>query len=559
MTANENNFQREYSANILEIFGTTSRFVRWQAAIVGAVMLGAFLFVFFLSSQQRETESAAVASEARNTDVVELLSNLKDAEAGQRGYLLTGDPVYLQPYNHALVALPGLFDHLRGTLSADPERVARFEHIEALSKTRLKILRDGIALYDSQGQAAATAFLRGAGGRATMDEIRREVEALRTSEDAARSVIERRLKLLQTTFNLAAAAVVVGSLILFAMMLRTTGRRAELAETERLRQSLLLKSIIETSSDAIYAKDLAGRYTQMNGATARMMGERALVGLRDNEIYPDGRWEAIVENDRLAIDSPGGLTFEETSSDPISGAARMFLTSKTPLRDEHGVVIGVVGMSKDISERKRAEELQQLLLNELNHRVKNTLAVLHAIVLQTFRDADPATHKVFEGRLTALSDAHNILTLSKWKGAPMAAVVDAAVSAQCGGDQALCRRGGPDLDLSPQVALALTMTLHELCTNAIKHGALSQVGGTIALRWALEGDGAEERLVIDWRERGGPTVAEPARIGFGTKMIQRGLAADPKSSVVIAYRKAGLTCAMTLARFRATAEEKLVA
>lgn len=522
-------------------------------------MLGAFLFVFFLSLQQRETESAAAASEARITDVAVLLSTLKDAETGQRGYLLTGDRAYLQPYTHAVKALPEMFAHLSGTLSADTTRMMRFRQVETLARTRLKALKQGIALHDSQGQAAAVAYMRASGGRAAMNEIRDEVEVLRTSENAVRAVIERRLELLQTTFNLAAAAVVIGALMLFAVLLRATGRRADVAESERLRQSLLLKSIIETSTDAIYAKDLAGRYTQMNGATARMMGERALVGLCDNEIYPDGRWEAIVENDRLAIDSPGGLTFEETSSDPISGAARMFLTSKTPLRDEAGVVIGVVGMSKDISERKRAEELQQLLLNELNHRVKNTLAVLHAIVLQTFRDADPATHKVFEGRLTALSDAHNILTLSKWKGAPMAAVVNAAVSGQCGADQALCRRGGPDLDLSPQVALALSMTLHELCTNAIKHGALSQAGGTIALRWALEGDGAEERLVIDWRERGGPTVADPPRIGFGTKMIQRGLAADPKSSVVIAYRKAGLTCAMSLARFRATAEEKLVA
>lgn len=522
-------------------------------------MLGAFLYVFILSSQQRETENAAAASEARITDVVELLSNLKDAETGQRGYLLTGNPAYLQPYNQALAALPGLFAHLRGTMSADPVRVARFRHIEALSKTKLESLKAGLALYDSRGPAAAAAYLSASDTNATLDAIRLEVDALRTSEIAARTVIERRLTVLQTTFNLAAVAVVIGSLVLFAMMLRATGRRAELAETERLRQSLLLKSIIETSTDAIYAKDLAGRYTQMNGATVRMMGERARVGLRDNEIYPDGRWEAIVENDRLAIESPDGLTFEETSRDPISGAALMFLTSKTPLRDEDGDVIGVVGMSKDISERKRAEDLQQLLLNELNHRVKNTLAVLHAIVQQTFRGADPKSHEAFEGRLTALSEAHNILTLSKWVGAPMGAVVEAAVSAQCGADQALCRRLGPDLDLSPQVALALTMTLHELCTNAIKHGSLSRAGGTIELAWALRDSDGEERLYIDWRESGGPEIGRPVRIGFGTKLIQRSLAADPKGSIVIDYPPGGLACAMTLTRFRATAEEMRVA
>ena len=533
--------------------------MRWQAAILGAVMLGAFLYVFVLSLQQRETENAAAASEARITDVVELLSNLKDAETGQRGYLLTGDPLYLQPYNQALVALPGLFAHLRGTLSADPLRVARFEHIESLSRRRLSALKTGIGLYDREGREAAIAYLEGSNGKQTMDEIRREVAALRVSEITARGLIEARLQRLQATFNFAAVSVVVGSLILFAMMLRATGRRVEVAETERLRQSLLLKSIIETSTDAIYAKDLAGRYTQMNGATVRMMGERARVGLRDDEIYPDGRWEAIVENDRLAIGSPDGLTFEETSRDPVSGAALMFLTSKTPLRDEDGDVIGVVGMSKDISERKRAEELQQLLLNELNHRVKNTLAVLHAIVQQTFRGADSRSHAAFEGRLTALSEAHNILTLSKWVGAPMGAVVEAAVSAQCGADQILCRRKGPELDLSPQVALGLTMTLHELCTNAIKYGSLSLPGGTIDLSWALRDSDGEERLYIDWRESGGPEIDRPDRIGFGTKLIQRSLAADPKGSIVIEYPPGGLACAMTLTRFRATAEEMRVA
>ena len=522
-------------------------------------MLGAFICLFVVSSQQREAENAAAASEARITDVVEWLSNLKDAETGQRGYLLTGEPIYLNHYKHALTALPGLLDNLHATLSADPARLRLLESIEGLARKRLAILKTTMGINDSQGQAAAIAHLRTAGGKATMDEIRREVAALRASEVIVGAAIEQRQRQLQTTFNLAAAALVVASLMLFAVLLRATGRRADVAESERLRQSLLLKSIIETSTDAIYAKDLEGRYTQMNGATVRMMGERAKIGLRDNEIYPDGRWEAIVENDRLAVISPDGLTFEETSTDPISGASLMFLTSKTPLRDEHGAVIGVVGMSKDISERKRAEDLQQLLLNELNHRVKNTLAVLHAIVLQTFRDADPATHRVFEGRLAALSKGHNILTLSKWKGAPMAAVVDAALSAQCGDDQTLCRRSGPDIDLSPQVALALTMTLHELCTNAIKYGALSAPGGTIDLSWALEGVDADESLSIDWRERGGPAVSEPQRIGFGTKMIQRGLAADPNGSVVIKYPRKGLTCEMSLSRFRATVEEKLVA
>lgn len=188
------------------------------------------------------------------------------------------------------------------------------------------------------------------------------------------------------------------------------------------------------------------------------------------------------------------------------------------LRD--GLIEGAVCTFLDITERNQAEAQQQLVNHELTHRVKNTLAVVQAIVDQTLRHSRDPQHAVraINARLTALGRAHEALARTRWDGAAIADVVKGGIAVY-GQDNDRIRIEGPPIDVGPQAALALTMALHELCTNAIKYGALSNHTGTVVLAWTLGADGADATCHLQWKEQGGPPVIEPERMGFGSRII----------------------------------------
>jgi PAS domain S-box-containing protein len=198
-----------------------------------------------------------------------------------------------------------------------------------------------------------------------------------------------------------------------------------------------------------------------------------------------------------------------------------------------------VGVSVDITQRKQWERRQQLLVNELNHRVKNTLAIIQSIAHQSFRPGvDPAAARAdFESRLAALSAAHDLLTRTNWEAASLRQVVTDALAAAASQPERISTRG-PDLALAPKTAVSLAMALHELSTNALKYGALSNDSGTVTVGWSTAGG----RLRLEWREAGGPPVTRPTRRGFGSRMIERGLAAELAGTVTIDYAPAGLVC-----------------
>jgi PAS domain S-box-containing protein len=199
---------------------------------------------------------------------------------------------------------------------------------------------------------------------------------------------------------------------------------------------------------------------------------------------------------------------------------------------------------QDITARKEAEAHRVLLVNELNHRVKNTLATVHSIAAQSFRDADPAIRPqlaAFEERLHALARIHEILTRSHWEGADLGEVARYTLSpyrAHQGPDRIIFE--GPQVLLSPQQALAISMALHELATNAVKYGALSVPDGRVTLRWM-----AAEKLTIIWQEHGGPPVKAPRRKGFGTRLLARALQSEPEGQTEISFRPDGLHYSMS--------------
>jgi PAS domain S-box-containing protein len=213
-----------------------------------------------------------------------------------------------------------------------------------------------------------------------------------------------------------------------------------------------------------------------------------------------------------------------------------------PSLNAAGKAQALAGVSLDVTERKRAEEHRLLLVRELNHRVKNTLATVQSIVRQSLRSTRSVAEagEVADSRIRALSMAHDVLTDESWSGASMADLASQTLKpfTDVGSDR--FQIGGDHVRLKPRTALAISMALHELATNAVKYGALSNEAGTIRFRWTVlhRPDGA--MLNIRWEEAGGPPVGKPQQVGFGSRLIERALASEIGGTAVIEYRPSGV-------------------
>ena len=169
----------------------------------------------------------------------------------------------------------------------------------------------------------------------------------------------------------------------------------------------------------------------------------------------------------------------------------------------------------------RGEMLHDLLIEELNHRVKNTLAILQAIATQTFRSASRIEREKFEGRLGALAEAHNLLSKERWEGSELKDVIARVLQPYLLNGPERLRMSGPDVPLVPRLAVVLSMIVHEIATNAAKYGALSNDTGRVALDWEVIMENAERKLRLVWTESGGPPVTAPVQRGFGSRLIER--------------------------------------
>ena len=196
-----------------------------------------------------------------------------------------------------------------------------------------------------------------------------------------------------------------------------------------------------------------------------------------------------------------------------------------------------------VLERKRREEHQRLMTKELNHRVRNTLAVVQSIARQSFAEgaADELARGTFENRLGALAAAHEVLTGRDWESAPLHELVERTLFG-CGAEEGRFEVAGPELWLPARSTVAFTLALHELCTNAIKYGAFSAPSGKVAVTWEVVRANQQERLRFEWREIGGPPVRPPQTRGFGSRMIEDALARELRGSVELKFLPDGLHC-----------------
>jgi len=321
------------------------------------------------------------------------------------------------------------------------------------------------------------------------------------------------------------------------------------AEIERAQ----LAAIVESSDDAIVAKTLRGVVTSWNASAERIFGYTAveMIGQPIFNLIPQ---ELHHEEDRILAALAVGERVQhyETVRRAKNGRLIHVSLSVSPIRNRNGEIVGASKVARDISDRKRAEEVQRLLMDELNHRVKNTLATVDAISRQTLHRASSAKDFAdsFSGRLRALARANALLTTASVQGPEVAhgAQISELISAQLaledqGDSRVSC--DGPIVVLNAQAALHLALVLHELGTNARKYGALASPSGRVAIEWTVESNNDARLLTLIWREAGGPQVTAPEKRGFGTTLIEESLRAH-RGTVSMTFASAGVSCTIKL-------------
>lgn len=323
------------------------------------------------------------------------------------------------------------------------------------------------------------------------------------------------------------------------------------AALKRLRVDAALRNseqryrlIFEQAEDIIFTADIDQRITDANDAGARAIGlpRDALVGRSIAEFVDPQGFAQTTSMLQQKLDH-GGNTRHEVAVLSPDGRQMRWENNSTLIVDPDKRPIGLLSISRDVTERRAFEERRELLIHELNHRVKNTLALVQAIAHQSFRGrADSATAQAnFMARIGTLAGAHDLLTREQWEGVTLAELVRAATAPL---DAARIDAAGDALAVTPKAAVAMAMALHELGTNAVKYGALSAPEGRVEISWEVSG----ENLHLDWRETGGPPVTMPEQRGFGVKMIERALASDLGGRVKVDFASNGVYCAIVAPR-----------
>ncbi len=307
----------------------------------------------------------------------------------------------------------------------------------------------------------------------------------------------------------------------------------------------------EHAAIGIVEIDAEGRFLRVNESICDITGlsRQELLGWRlFARTHPDDR---DVDEDLYRRQVKGEIGFYSIEKRFVRKDGRVIWCSirSSTVRDADNNFLYGVRVVQDITARKEAEDRQKLLMDELNHRVKNTLATVQSLATQTARgtNSPEAFRQAFEGRLIALSQAHDQLTRRHWTSADLRAIISAAVAPYLTRGQERVAINGDDVTVMPRVALTLAMVFHELTTNAVKYGALSAPAGRVEVTWrTVQAPSQPPLLWIEWRESGGPPVTAPTRHGFGSRFIQGSVAAELQGIARLHFDAAGLRCTMEM-------------
>jgi PAS domain S-box-containing protein len=319
---------------------------------------------------------------------------------------------------------------------------------------------------------------------------------------------------------------------------------------ESLRESeARFRNLADNAPVMVWVTEADGTCTYLSRSWYEFTGQTPETGLGFgwlDAVHPDDRgWSGEVFRASNAKQGPFRVEYRLRRAD---GTYRWAIDAAAPRFSEDGTILGYVGSVLDITDRKQVEEHRELLINELNHRVKNTLTIVQSMAGQSLRhisDENRPKAQAFEDRLFALARAHDVLTRENWEGAELREIINEVVEPYLRQKTKHIEIEGPRLRLIPRTALAIAMAIHELATNAAKYGALSVPSGCVLITWTITPDDMP-RLVLRWQERDGPPVTAPTRRGFGTRLIERSLAQDIGGDVRLIYAPTGLVCEMDI-------------
>lgn len=319
----------------------------------------------------------------------------------------------------------------------------------------------------------------------------------------------------------------------FSSKLGNDGNATSAAEVfDTRRRNRLLEAIVFATPDLVYAFDLNHRFIFANDALLRMWGKtwEEAIGKNCLELGYEP-WHAAMHDREIdeVVAEGGEVPFVGTNG------RRIYDYIFVPVFNDSGQVEAVAGTTRDVSERKEQEQHRELLGNELQHRVKNTLAVVQAIAHQSF--GSEIAYRDFSSRLKALGSGLDILTQQSWTSARLPQLVKSVLATHQTGDGNRIKISGPDILVRPRSVVTLSLAISELATNAIKYGSLGKSDGTVDVHWQVDGD----RFRFEWRELGGPPVLKPVRTGFGTRLI-RNLATELNGTANLDYRPEGFVC-----------------
>ncbi|MBB3020135.1 PAS domain S-box-containing protein [Microvirga lupini] len=319
---------------------------------------------------------------------------------------------------------------------------------------------------------------------------------------------------------------------------------------ESLRESeARFRNLADNAPVMVWVTEADGTCTYLSRSWYEFTGQTPETGLGFgwlDAVHPDDSgWSGETFRASNARQEPFRVEYRLRRAD---GTYRWAIDAAAPRFSEDGTFLGYVGSVLDITDRKQVEEHRELLINELNHRVKNTLTIVQSMASQSLKQMSEENRpkvQAFEDRLFALARAHDVLTRENWEGAELREIIDEVVEPYLRQKTKHFEIEGPRVRMIPRTALAIAMAIHELATNAAKYGALSVSSGCVFITWTVTSD-ESPHLELRWQERDGPPVSPPTRRGFGTRLIERSLATDVGGDVRLTYEPAGVVCVMNV-------------
>lgn len=408
------------------------------------------------------------------------------------------------------------------------------DHLPLVKFRMPRCLEDGTEVFDDRYWSATHTPM--------LDDAGEVVFLLQHTTDI--SELQRLRQTTRATESASAIDVMLGGAVL--------GRAEQVQEANRRLESERNRLMAMFMQAPGFVAVLSGPdhvFQMHNAAYAQLIGHRDIAGKPVREALPEvvsqGYCEFLDSVYVTGEPHQGRASELQLQRKPGSDLETVYLNFiYQPIRDASGAVAGIFVQGHDVTETVRSTERQKLMIDELNHRVKNTLATVQSIAMQTARShGDPRTFaEGFQARLLALSHTHDLLTRSHWEGADLSDILQHETEAHGSNRVSLT---GPRVALAPASALSLGMIFHELATNAAKYGALSAPDGRVMVDWSVA-DQTRPRLELVWREVDGPPITSPERKGFGSRLIERNVRHDLAGEVELDYASGGLIATFSI-------------